>query len=315
MKLVFCGTPEFAVPTLDAVLQAGHHVALVVTQPDRAAGRGMELQVSPVKARALELGLTLVQPERIRKSEEFRAELEAIVPDAILVVAYGRIIPDWMLALPRFGNINLHGSLLPKYRGAAPIQWAVAMGETVTGVTTMRLDAGLDTGPMLLARVVPIGFEETAADVYATLAPVGAELMVETLRGLEAGEIEPATQDHGRSSLAPILTREHGRVDWGQDSRVIYDRWRGFQPWPGAFSTFRGKKLIFVRLRLPEEPLEGAWEMHLGEVATRGEQVLVRCGEGSVVELVEVQMEGKTRMGAMDFARGYQVKPGERVGA
>ena len=186
MRLVFCGTPEFAVPTLEAVVAAGHEVALVVTQPDRAAGRGMEMQAPPVKRVAMEHGLPVVQPEKIKNNAEFRARLEAIRPDAILVVAYGRIIPQWMLELPRFGNINLHGSLLPKYRGAAPIQWAVANGEVVTGVTTMRLDAGLDTGDMLLAQVVPIGQEETAVDVYGCLAAVGAELMVETLRGAGA---------------------------------------------------------------------------------------------------------------------------------
>ena len=176
MKLVFCGTPEFAVPTLEAVIAAGHEVALVVTQPDRAAGRGMEVQAPPVKRVALEHGLPVVQPEKIKNNPEFRARLEAIRPDAILVVAYGRIIPQWMLDLPRFGNINLHGSLLPKYRGAAPIQWAVANGEVVTGVTTMRLDAGLDTGDMLLAQVCPIGREETAVDVYECLAAAGREV-------------------------------------------------------------------------------------------------------------------------------------------
>src|SRR6202051_1253567 len=196
MKLVFCGTPEFAVPTLEAVIAAGHEVALVVTQPDRAAGRGMEMQAPAVKKVALERGLPVVQPEKIKNNAEFRAQLEEIRPDAILVVAYGRIIPQWMLELPRFGNINLHGSLLPKYRGAAPIQWAVANGEWVTGVTTMLLEAGLDTGPMLLAHVVPTGLEETPADVFETLAAAGSELMVETLAGLDAGTIVPQPQDH-----------------------------------------------------------------------------------------------------------------------
>src|ERR1700744_417160 len=188
MKLIFCGTPAFAVPTLEAVIAAGHEVALVVTQPDRAAGRGLEVQMSPVKRLAGERGIAVAQPEKIKNNLEFRTLLEAIAPDVILVVAYGRIIPQWMLDLPPLGNINLHGSLLPKYRGAAPIQWAVAEGENVTGVTTMRLDEGLDTGDMLLAQVVPIGQEETAVDVYGCLAPVGAELMVKTLDGLACGE-------------------------------------------------------------------------------------------------------------------------------
>src|SRR6202453_1865348 len=269
MKLAFCGTPEFAVPTLEAVVAAGHEVALVVTQPDRAAGRGMEMQASPGKKTALARGLEVVQPERIKNNLEFRAGLEALRPDAILVVAYGRIIPGWMLELPRFGNINLHGSLLPKYRGAAPIQWAVANGEVVTGVTTMRLDAGLDTGDMLLAQVVPIGQEETAVDVYGCLAPVGAELMLETLRGLERGMIFPQVQDHSLATLAPILTREDGWIDFSRTAQQIYDRWRGFQPWPGAHTMLRGKKLIVQRMHVA-----GVGEGEAGVVKGQGGALL-----------------------------------------
>src|SRR5580704_16206876 len=250
VRLVFCGTPEFAVPTLEAVIAAGHEVALVVTQPDRAAGRGMEVQAPPVKRVAVERGIPVVQPEKIKNNTEFRGQLEAIRPDAILVVAYGRIIPGWMLELPRFGNINLHGSLLPKYRGAAPIQWAVANGEVVTGVTTMRLDAGLDTGDMLLAQVCPIGQEETAIDVYGCLAPVGADLMVETLLQLEEGRLFPQNQDHSLATLAPILTREDGSIDFSRTAQQIYDRWRGFQPWPGAHTMLRGRKLIVQKMHV-----------------------------------------------------------------
>ena len=249
MRLVFCGTPEFAVGTLEAVIAAGHEVALVVTQPDRAAGRGMETQVGAVKAAALRRGLPVVQPEKIRNNAEFRARLEAIAPDAILVVAYGRIIPDWMLALPKHGCINLHGSLLPKYRGAAPIQWAVANGETLTGVTTIRLDAGLDTGPMLLAQVEPIAPEETAEDLFVSLAEVGAKLMVRTLAELEAGCLDAVEQDSTKATLAPILTREDGRIDFSRTAKACVDRWRGFQPWPGAWTMLRGKKLIVHRMR------------------------------------------------------------------
>ncbi len=309
MKLVFCGTPEFAVPTLEAVLKAGHNVALVVTQPDRAAGRGMEMQAPPVKRVAIERGLPVVQPEKIRNNAEFRAQLEGIGPDAILVVAYGRIIPQWMLELPRFGNINLHGSLLPKYRGAAPIQWAVANGEVVTGVTTMRLDAGLDTGDMLLAQVVPIGQEETAMDVYGCLAPVGAELMLETLDGLEFGKICPQVQDHSLATLAPILTREDGWIDFSRTAQRIYDRWRGFQPWPGAHTMLRGKKLIVQRMHVA-----GAGSGEAGVVEVRGDALLVACGGGSLIALDEVQMEGKRRMSAAEFLRGNQVRSGERLG-
>ena len=309
MKLVFCGTPEFAVPTLEAVVAAGHEVALVVTQPDRAAGRGMEVQQPAVKRAALLLGLDVVQPEKIKNDAQFRERLEKIQPDAILVVAYGRIIPQWMLDLPRFGNINLHGSLLPKYRGAAPIQWAVANGEVVTGVTTMRLDAGLDTGDMLLAQVVPIGQEETAVDVYGCLAPVGAELMVETLRQLDCGESCLEKQNHALATLAPILKREDGWMDFSRPARQIYDRWRGFQPWPGAHTILRGKKLI-VHALCPTKH-EGISE---GTLEVDGERVFVGCGTESAVELLEVQMEGKRRMSAAEFLRGYQVRSGERLG-
>jgi methionyl-tRNA formyltransferase len=307
MKLVFCGTPEFAVGTLEAVIAAGHDVRLVVTQPDRAAGRGMEVQVGAVKAAALRHGLPVVQPEKIRKNDEFRQQLETIAPDAILVVAYGRIIPDWMLALPRFGCINLHGSLLPKYRGAAPIQWAVANGETLTGVTTMQLDAGLDTGPMLLAEVVPIAPEENAVYLFECLADCGAKLMVKTLAELEDGSVYPVEQDHAEASLAPILTRDDGRMDFSRTAVDLLNRWRGFQPWPGAFTTLRGKKLIVHRLKVAEG------EVAEGLLQVEGDRLLVGC-RGSLLELVEVQMEGKKRMPAGEFLRGFQVKTGERVG-
>jgi methionyl-tRNA formyltransferase len=309
MKLVFCGTPEFAVPTLEAVIAAGHEVALVVTQPDRAAGRGMEVQAPPVKKTALGLGLEVVQPEKIKNNAEFRALLQAIQPDAILVVAYGRIIPEWMLEMPQFGNINLHGSLLPKYRGAAPIQWAVANGELVTGVTTMRLDSGLDTGDMLLAQVCPIGQEETAIDVYECLAPVGAKLMVKTLYKLEHGTIVPQAQDHSMATLAPILKREDGWIDFSRTAQQIYDRWRGFQPWPGAHTVLRGKKLSVQRMHVA-----GVGDCKPGVVEVRGDVLVVGCAGEHVLTLDEVQMEGKRRMSAAEFLRGNQLRSGERLG-
>ena len=308
MRLVFCGTPEFAVGTLEAVIAAGHEVALVVAQPDRPAGRGMEMRVGAVKAAALRHGIEVVQPEKIKKNEELRARLEGIAPDAILVVAYGRIIPEWMLGLPRHGCINLHGSLLPKYRGAAPIQWAVAMGETTTGVTTMRLNAGLDTGPMLLAEKVAIAPEEMAADLFESLAELGARLMVKTLAGLEGGTVVAVEQDHAAATLAPILTREDGRMDFSRSAKEIRDRWRGFYPWPGAWTMLRGKKLIVHRMSC-----EGG-EGSRGELRVDGYRLLVGCGDGSLLRLEEVQVEGKSRMSAGEFLRGYQVKQGERVG-
>ena len=310
MRLIFCGTPDFAGRTLEAVLAVGHEVALVVTQPDRAAGRGMELLAPAVKRLAVERGLPVVQPEKIRANEVLRARMEEIRPDAVLVVAYGRIIPPWMLELPRFGCLNLHGSLLPKYRGAAPIQWAVAKGETVTGVTTMRLDAGLDTGPMLLAEAVPIGAEETAEDVYRALAEVGSELMVETLRRLEAGDLEAVAQDEAEASLAPILTREDGRVLFRErPAKEISDRWRGFTPWPGAWTTFRGKRFLLLRVRVAEGPVGLA----VGEIGTGGE-LRVGCAGGTELVMEEVQMEGKPRFAGVEFARAFQVKAGERLG-
>lgn len=306
LKLVFCGTPQFAVPTLEAVAAAGHEVALVVAQPDRAAGRGMQMQTGAVKAAAARLRIPVVQPEKIKHNAEFRERLEQIAPEAILVVAYGRIIPDWMLTLPRFGCINLHGSLLPKYRGAAPIQWAIADGEQTTGVTTMHLDAGLDTGPILLACAVPICPSETASDLFATLAGVGASLMVETLAGLDAGTVSPVQQDHAAATLAPILTRDDGRMDFRRSASDLVNRWRGFHPWPGAFATLRGRKLTVHRVGAVEGTAEP------GELIVNGDRLLAGCGTG-LLELIEVQMEGKKRMPASEFLRGFQIKSGERV--
>ena len=310
MKLVFCGTPEFAVPTLGAVIAAGHDVAMVVTQPDRAAGRGMEIHAPPMKCAAEAHGIPVLQPHTIKNNEEFRQRLEEVAPDAILVVAYGRIIPKWMLDLPRLGNINLHGSLLPKYRGAAPIQWAVANGDKVTGVTTMRLDEGLDTGDMLLAKAVPIGQKETAGDVFETLSAVGADLMVKTLAGLAAGTLVGQKQDETLATVAPILTREDGAIDFSRVAHQIYDRWRGFQPWPGAHTVLRGKKLIVHRMHIAAQ---GGIEV--GVLNVEGDEMMVGCGSDTSLVFDEVQMEGKRRMSAAEFLRGFQVRTGERLGS
>jgi methionyl-tRNA formyltransferase len=310
MRLVFCGTPEFAVPSLRAVVAAGHEVALVLTQPDRPAGRKMELQVPAVKSAALELGIKVEQPEKIKNNLELRAELERIQPDAIVVVAYGRIIPAWMLELPRFGNINVHGSLLPKYRGAAPIQWAVANGETETGVTTMRLDAGLDTGDVLLMRSVPVGPETTSEELYPLLAEVGAELLVETLAGLEDGTVKPQPQEHAKATLAPILTREDGRLRLGeQTASVAYNRWRGFAPWPGAWAEFRGKRFLVHKMKLAS-----ATNLEPGVLDGSSGTLLVGAAQGTVLAFDEVQIEGKPRMSGAQFARDFQLRAGERLG-
>ncbi|MGE5205163.1 MAG: methionyl-tRNA formyltransferase [Chlamydiota bacterium] len=306
MRLVFCGTPRFAVPTLEKLATGGFEVRLVVTQPDKPRGRGLELAPSPVKSRALELGLPVVQPDKIRNNEEFRAQLAALQPQAIVVVGYGRIIPQWMIDLPPLGNINLHASLLPKYRGAAPIQWAIAMGETVTGVTTMRIDAGLDTGAILLQKEIPIIGGDTAETLAPRLAEIGADLMVETLRGLEAGAIQPHPQDHRQATLAPILKREDGQIDFQRTAAEIINRLRGFQPWPGAFTTFRGRQLRVWAAKPAAESLAP------GELKADGDRLLVGCGEGSALELLEVQPEGKKRMAARDFVNGYRPRAGER---
>jgi len=314
LKLVFCGTPRFAVPTLEALLGAGHDIALVVSQPDKPVGREQQLTAPPVKQTALAAGLAVTQPDKIRNNVEFRSQLDAIAPDAIVVVAYGRIIPPWMLALPRLGCINLHASLLPKYRGAAPIQWAVACGETVTGNTTMLLEEGLDTGPILLQQTMPIAPEQTAADLFDALAQAGAPLMVETLGGLAHGIITPIAQDHSLATLAPLLNREDGRMDFAaRAAKELKDRWRGFQPWPGAFASLDGKKLIVHRLEVADAARAGA-PIGPGLISVEDHRMLVSCARGTWLELIEIQLEGKKRMSAADFLRGAQLAPDAQLG-
>jgi len=313
MNLVFCGTPQFAVPTLDRLVESGHLVHLILTQPDRPKGRGLELVASPVKQTALRHNLPIYQPEKIKTNEELKARLHEIAPDAIIVVGYGRIIPKWMLDLPRFGNINLHASLLPKYRGAAPIQWAIASGEKVTGVTTMRIDEGLDTGDILLQQELPINENDTSETLAPRLAAIGADLMIETLQRLQAGTITPQPQDHAKASLASILTKEDGRIDFHRTAQEIYNRLRGFQHWPGAFTTFRGKTLGVTAARPAPEPAAGS-AIREGQLLVRGSQLFVGGGEGTTLELLEVQPECKKRMPAKDFVHGYRLLPQELLG-
>jgi len=311
VRLVFCGTPHFAVATLQALIAAGHEIPLVGSQPDRPVGRSQVLTAPPVKETALAAGLEVTQPEKIKNNAEFRQQLEAIAPDAIVVVAYGRIVPPWMLAMPRLGCINLHASLLPKYRGAAPIQWAVAMGESVTGNTTMLLEEGLDTGPILLQREIAIRPEQTAADLFDLLARDGAPLVVETLAGLEDGTIVPKQQDHARATLAPILDRKDGLMDFaGRTATEIWNRWRGFQPWPGAYTTLDNKKLIAHRVQVAEKVAPGM----PGTVDFADHRLLVACAHNTWVEITELQLEGKKRMAASDFLRGAGLHSGIRLG-
>ena len=312
MKLVFCGTPQFAVPSLRALLDAGFEIPLVVSQPDRPSGRGMQVAPTPVKQVALEHGVEVVQPEKIKNNLEFRAQLEQIAPEAIVVVAYGRIIPQWMIDLPPLGNINGHASLLPKYRGAAPIQWAIASGETVTGVTTMRIDAGLDTGDMLFKRETAIQPEDTAVTLAPRLAALTAESLVETLPALKEGRIQPQKQDEAHASLAPILRKEDGLISWERTATEIWNRLRGFQPWPGAYTTFRKRNLTVVGAR-PTAPLNQK-KVEWGTILVQDGRVMVGCGEDTVLELLEVQPEGKKKMAGRDFLNGYRPQTGERLG-
>lgn len=269
----------------------------------------MELAASPVKDAAIRLGIPVVQPAAIKNNAEFRAQLEALHPDAIIVVGYGRIIPQWMIDLPQHGNLNLHASLLPKYRGAAPIQWAIANGESITGVTTMRIDAGLDTGDILMQSEMAILPDDTAETLAPKLASAGAELMIETLRGLESRIVKPSPQDHSRATLAPILKKEDGRMDFSRSAYELFNRIRGFRPWPGAFTTFKGKNMQVQRA----EPVQNADRLLPGSIAV-GARLLVGCGQETALNLIEVQLDGKRRMSAQEFINGYRPKPGDRLG-
>ncbi|HKW18381.1 MAG TPA: methionyl-tRNA formyltransferase [Terriglobales bacterium] len=311
-KLVFCGTPQFAVPTLEKLVDAGFDVPLVLTQPDRPKGRGLELVASRVKRTAMRLGLPIYQPEKIKQNEELRAKLEEISPAAIIVVGYGRIIPKWMLDLPKYGNINLHASLLPKYRGAAPIQWAIANGETVTGVTTMRIDEGLDTGDILLQKELAVLDDDTSETIAPRLAAIGAELMIETLRGLAQNSVTARSQDNSDASLAPVLKKEDARIDFSRTAQEIYNRFRGFQPWPGAFTTFRRRGLTMTAIT---RALVGiSHKVPPAQLHAEDRRLFVGCGQSTAIEVLELQAEGKRPVSARDFINGYRPQTGEIFG-
>ncbi len=307
MRLVFMGTPEFAVPTLERIVQAGHDVRAVFTQPDRPAGRGQQLTAPPVKRAAARLGLPVYQPAKIR-TPEVQDLLSSFDANAFVVVGYGKIIPQSIIDIPPLGIINVHASLLPKYRGAAPIQWAIANGERRTGVTTMRIDAGLDTGDMLLKAETEIGFDETAVELSARLAPVGADLLVRTLEGLAAGEIAPEPQDDSLATYAPVLNKEDGLIDWTRPADEICNRIRGFQPWPGCYTMFRGKVLHIWRAR-PLAQTPGA----PGTLHPSKNRLVAACGAGGL-DLLELQLEGRKRVDAGAFLSGQRVKENDLVG-
>ena len=307
MRLVFLGTPAFAVPTLERVVEAGHEVLAVVTQPDRPRGRGQTPAAPAVKQAALRLGLPVYQPERVRRPEavEFLGGLAA---DCMVVVGYGQIIPQAVIDLVPLGIVNVHGSLLPRYRGAGPIQWAILNGETRTGVTTMRIDAGLDTGDMLLKAETEIGADENSIELGGRLAIMGADLLVETLGGLSAGTIVAEKQDAAQATWAPLLKKQDGLIDWTRDAAAIHNQVRGLQPWPGAYTTFRGQSLHVWKSRvaatLPSVP---------GTARRVAHALVVACGSGSL-ELLEVQMEGRKRLPAADFANGQRLADNEVLG-
>jgi len=310
MKIVFCGTPQFAVPTLKFLLtHEEFEIAAVITQPDRPSGRGMKLTASPVKEAAVAAGVVVHQPEKIR-APEMQATLEAIAPDCVVIIAYGQIIPARLLPIAKHGWINLHASLLPKYRGAAPINWAIVNGETVSGITTMRIDAGMDTGEMLLTHEMEIGANETAPELAARMSEAGAPLMVETLRGIAAGTLSGRVQDASAATYAPMMKREDGRVDWSRTARETYDRMRGFAPWPGAFSTLRGKTCQI--LGRPSEDTRGGQEP--GTIHVRQSGIYVSCGGATEIRISSVKMEGSRAMDAVEYARGARLTEGERFG-
>lgn len=309
MRLIFMGTPHFAVPTLEAIAAAGHSVLSVYTQPDRPKGRGHQVALSPVKEAAIKLGLEVRQPERIRTPEAHR-ELQAFAADAMVVVGYGKIIPQNIIDIPRYGILNVHASLLPKYRGAAPIQWSIANGETVTGVTTMRIDAGLDTGDMLLRTETQIGPEENAIELGGRLAVIGAELCVATLREVEDGSATATPQDGNQASYAPVLKKEDGLVDWNLTARELYNRSRGFLPWPGTYTYFRGHLLHIWKAK-------PAYDISLGisgSLYAVERRLLAACGQGTTLEIEEVQLEGRKRITAQAFLNGQRLRENEILG-
>jgi methionyl-tRNA formyltransferase len=307
MRVVFMGTPEFAVFSLNALCDAGHEIVSVFTQPDRPAGRGNKLTSPPVKQKALELGLTVEQPDRVRQPEVVE-RLREIAPLAIVVVGYGQIIPQSIIDLPPLGCVNVHSSLLPKYRGAAPMNWAIVNGENATGVTTMLIEKRLDAGDILLMRETPIGPCETAPELAARLAPMGAELLIESLEKLEKGEIIPLKQNDEEATYAPIMKREDGFIDWNLSASEVYNHIRGFDPWPGSYTTIRGKRLHIRRARVADGPTPEP-----GRLAT-AHGLIVGCGGGTCLRIEEVQLEGKNRIFAEDFVRGYRPRPDELLG-
>ena len=303
MRIIFFGTPDFAVPTLRALQESSEKVVTAVTQPDRAKGRGHKLSQPPVKEYALSKGIPVLQPSTIRSSEFFNT-LCALRPDMIVVVAYGRVIPPQILSLPLQGCINVHASLLPKYRGAAPIQWAIVQGETETGVTTMLMDEGLDTGDILLVEKTEIPVEDNALTLGTRLSEKGARLLIETIRGIESGTVKPTPQS-GEPTYAPIIKKDDGRIDWSLSAPEIFNLVRGMCPWPGAFSDLRGERITIIKTMVIDHAAEGV----PGRITIAGNEMHVAAGRG-VLSILEVKPEGKKIMTGAAFAHGRHLKEG-----
>jgi methionyl-tRNA formyltransferase len=317
LRLVFCGTPQFAVPSLKHLLaQSGVAMLAVVTQPDRPSGRGQQVSFSPVKQAALRAGVPVHQPQKIR-APEFQQLLEQLAPDAIVIIAYGQIIPARLLPIPTLGWINLHASLLPKYRGAAPINWAIVNGETISGITTMRIDAGMDTGDILRQQEISIGPTETTPELAARMSEAGAPLILETLQGLASGALTPQPQNHLLASTAPLLKKEDGRIDWSRSSQEIFNRIRGFTPWPGASTTFRGQTCQLLGDSVSSDESYGAARGQVPGTLVLGNDGnhanwLVICGHTTVLRLTAVKLEGRGLVSASEFANGARLASGDR---
>ena len=294
------GTPDFAVPCIKALHDAGHELCAVYTQPDKPKGRGYTLTPPPVKVFALQHEIPVFQPEKLKNNAEVIEHLRAVSPDVIVVVAYGKILPKDILELPKYGCINVHASLLPKYRGAAPIQWSIINGESVTGVTTMCMDVGLDTGDMLLSEEITISENENAEQLHDELSSIGAELIVKTLKELENGTLTPKKQDDSLSCYAPMLDRTLSEIDWNDTAKNIHNKVRGLYPWPSAYSEAGGKRIKILKTQIT------AGKGNPGDVLSLT-PFTVACGNGAV-EIIELQPEGKKRMSASDFIRGNRTE-------
>ena len=312
MKVVYMGTPYFAVDTLQAIVDAGHEVALVVTQPDKAKGRGKKLCYTPVKEKAMECHLEVAQPEKVRE-ESFVERLKAIAPDVIVVVAFGQILPESILNIPKYGCINVHASLLPAYRGAAPIQWAVIDGLAETGVTTMYMEKGLDTGDIICQSRIPLAADETGGSLFDKLAKEGASLLVRTLKMLEDGTATRTKQDDSRSSYAKMLSKDMGCLDFSKDAVILERLIRGLNPWPSAYTAIQGKtlKIYAAEVVAEEECTTGAAPGTV--IAVDKKSFTVRCGNGAL-RIYNLQLEGKKRMDTSAFLLGYKVENGMQLG-